>query len=462
MKTPIRLGFDCKFRIIDFGFRISDCGLATDSILNQQSAIRNRAASCLSLLMSVMLLTAGCSSDDETEDSSVLTPVRVQAAKVERVTLRPTLELVGTIIAIPERTAAVSPQIAGWVQKLHVVEGQSVQAGDPLVELDARSARTAVKRAHAVVAEKTAVVSRLKRGYLPQEIAGARQDADKATATADGLRNELTAVNDLLDRGEFSAVLYEKMAKALKSAEAAQASAEERVNLLEAGTRPEMIDEAQGLLDAAEADLEQTQFNLQWCSISSPIKGIVVQLSARKGQYFDSAVPIATVMDLSDVFVQLRIPSREFGKVQIGTPVEIQLTSLPERIFRGEVTRISGQADLLTGNVVVFAKVNNEDRVLRPGLSCNVTVSLPEIAGALAVPLDAVADHSGTPVVTVIRDGKAYEVEVETGVETRDLIEIRNGLYPDDTVATTGGYGLPDGSPVEITAGSRTAENEER
>ncbi|MCH7687027.1 MAG: efflux RND transporter periplasmic adaptor subunit [Planctomycetes bacterium] len=419
-------------------------------------------ACCLSLLMSVVLLTAGCSSDvpsdDETADSGALTPV-VQTAKVERVTLRPTLDLVGMIVAIPERTAVVSPQIAGWVQKLHVVEGQPVRAGDPLVELDARSAQTAMKRAHAVVAEKAAVVSRLKRGYLPQEIAGARQDADKAAATVDGLRNELTAVKDLLDRGEFSAVLYETKAKALKSAEAARASAEERVKLLKAGTRPEMIDEAQGLLDAANADLEQAQLNLGWCSISSPIDGVVVQLLARRGQFFDRAVPLATVMDLSDVFVQLRIPSRDFGKVQVDTRVEIQLTSLPGRIFHGQVTRISAQADPLTGNVVVFASLKNEDRVLRPGLSCQARIWLPALADVLAVPTAAVADHSGTSVVTVIRDGKAHEVEVETGVETRELIEIRKGLSPGDTVATVGGYGLPTGYPVEITAVSKTAKD---
>ena len=65
------------------------------------------------------------------------------------------------------------------------------------------------------------------------------------------------------------------------------ASARERVKLLEAGTRPEMIAEAQGLLDAAKADLEQAKAHLEWCSITSPIDGVVVQLLARKGQFFD-------------------------------------------------------------------------------------------------------------------------------------------------------------------------------
>lgn len=82
----------------------------------------------------------------------------------------------------------------------------------------------------------------------------------------------------------------------------------------------------------------------------------------------------------------------------------------------------------------------------------------PRLAqSALARASAVVADHSSTPVVTVIRAGQAYEVEVETGVETRQRIEIRKGLSPGDTVATSGGYGLPDGCPVQIIAEPLTA-----
>jgi RND family efflux transporter MFP subunit len=418
------------------------------------------------LICCLSLLAAGCSgdlpSDHAPADPGESTAVRVQAATVERVSLQPVLDLVGTITAIPERTAVVSPQSGGWVQTLHVVEGQTIHTGDPLVELDARSARTAMMRATAVVEEKTAAVQRLQRGYLPQEIAGARQDAEKAAATVEGLQNELTALKDLLDRNEISTVLYGTKAKALASAEATEASADERVKLLEAGTRPEMIDEAQGVLDAAKADLEQAKLIVEWCSISSPTDGVVVQLLARRGQFFDRAVPLATVMDLSEVFVQIRVPSRHFGDVHSGTSVDVRLTALPDRKFHGQISRISGQADPLTGNVVVFASVKNEDGVLRPGLSCQARLSLPTIVDVVAVPLPAIADRSGTPVVTVIRDNKAREVEVETGIETRDLIEIRSGLVPGDIVAVAGGYGLPDGCPVQIESGKSAATETDR
>ncbi len=112
--------------------------------------------------------------------------------------------------------------------------------------------------------------------------------------------------------------------------------------------------------------------------------------------------------------------------------------------------------------MIVYALIENGDRVLRPGLSCQARVWLPPAADVLAVPLAAVGDHSGTSVVTVIRDGNAHEAEVETGVETRERVEILKGLSAGDIVATVGGYGLPDGCPVQVEAGSQTAKDKGR
>ncbi len=387
---------------------------------------------------------------DAAAESAEPAPVPVQAAKVQRVTLRPGLELVGNVIAIPERIAMVSPQLGGWVTRLNVHEGLTVKAGEPLVQLDERTAKTDIQRTSAIVAEKAAALKRLKRGYLPQELEVARQDRDKAKATADGLRSELKALEDLRKRGEISPVQYETKVKVLESADAALASADAHLKLIEQGTPPELIEEAQAFLEAAQADEDHAKLALQWCTITSPIDGVVTLLTAHQGQYFAQAVPLATVIDVSNVFVQLRIPSRDFGKVTIGTKVDVQLTSIPERTFHGTINRISGEADPLTGNVNMFALVDNKAGELRPGLTCDAHVWLPEIPDALAVPVSAIGDHAGTPVVTLIQDGKTQETVVELGAETREFFQVTKGLSEGDQVATSGGYGLPDGCPVQI------------
>lgn len=171
--------------------------------------------------------------------------VSVQAVAAELQTLRPSLDLIGTIVAIPEKTASVSSQLPGWVEKLAVVEGQEVHAGDAIAFLDARTAHTDLERAKAIVGEKTAVLTRLKRGYLPQELEAARQDRDKAKAAMEAAHGELAALKELRARNEISVVQYETKQKLLTQAEAAYASSSAHAKLIEQGTATELIDEAQ-------------------------------------------------------------------------------------------------------------------------------------------------------------------------------------------------------------------------
>lgn len=402
-----------------------------------------------------LLALAGCGKEkpaEEEEQTGPTKPVPIEVATAKQTTLRPALELVGTVVAIPERTSAVSSRLGGWVEDVAVVEGKHVDANQLLVQLDAHAAEADDMHAKAVVDEKQAVLTRLKKGYLPEELEGARQDRDKAQASMDGLKGQVDAQKKLLPSGDISPVKYDMTVKAYKAAEAAFKSTDERVKLLEKGTRVELVDEAAALLKGAQATWKRADLAVKWCRITAPIKGTVAKLAARKGQYFNQATTLATVIDLSEVFIQLRIPSRDYAKVGVGTKVDVAVTALPGRLFHGRIARIAAEADPLTGAVDVFATVKNPDGSLRPGLGCQARVWLPEIPNALAVPRAALADHDGTTVVTLVRDGKANETPVQTGAETKDLVQIVKGLSAGDVVATTGGYGLPENCPVKIVA----------
>ncbi len=122
------------------------------------------------------------------EPSAAQPEVSVEVATAEVTALQPMLDLVGVVVAIPEKTAVISPQLGGWVSKLDVVEGQSVGVDERLVELDPRSAEVAIARAEATVAEKAAAVKRLQSGYLPEEIAGARRMLAMRRRQSMGLR----------------------------------------------------------------------------------------------------------------------------------------------------------------------------------------------------------------------------------------------------------------------------------
>lgn len=401
----------------------------------------------------LMAITAtGCknaASDEAAEgDNLPKEPVPVRAVKVEKTVLKPSIDVVGTLTAIPEHTASISPQIAGWIQKVMVVEGGQVRAGDELLRLDCRLAEAELAKATAAVAEKAAIVERLRHGPRPEEIEVARQDAHRAQVTIGALRSEIEALKGLQARNEVSPVQFQKAQASLQAAEAESAAAAARRKLLEAGTRPEEIAEAEAGLAAAKADLTVANLNLQLCRITSPIDGIVTQLAARQGMYVERTATLATIVDLSKVFMQVRIPSEYLAQVKPGAQVDVRVASLPDTTFQGRIARIGGQADPATGDVDALAEVANDGGLLRPGLACRGRVWLPEVADALVVPPVAIADRAGTPVVTVVRDGKGFEVEVRLGVQTQEKTQVIEGLAPGETVITEGGYGLPEGCPV--------------
>jgi hypothetical protein len=101
--------------------------------------------------------------------------------------------------------------------------------------------------------------------------------------------------------------------------------------------------------------------------------------------------------------------------------------------------------------VDVFVLIKNDAGTLVPGLACRVRLFLPELRNTLCIPVAAVADRDGTPVVTVVREEKAYEQPVSLGVSTKNKVQVIAGLNAGDWVAIEGGYGLPAGCPVRIT-----------
>jgi len=420
--------------------------------LERPRCIRRRG-SLLALAAVVLFLTTACGRDapaESEETTPPVTPVPVRAESATLMTLRPSIDRIGTFTAIPERTASVSPQLAGRIQKVTVVEGDAVHAGDELVRIDPRLAEARLRKAKALVDEKQAVIDRLKHGPLPQEVEIARQGVHKSKTVMAALRSKVNALAELHDRDELSEVKYREMEFSLKAAEADYAEAKARLELIEAGTRPEMIAEAAAQLATARADLNTAQLYVEFCRITSPIDGVINRLLARQGMSVDLSTNLGTVVDFSSLFVSFRVPGAYLAKVGPGTAIDARVVSFSNRLFHGSITRLSGQANLNTGDMDAFASVINEGGLLRPGLACRVRVWLPEVADAVAVPTAAVADRAGTPVITVVRSDKAYEIEVTLGVETRAYTQVTQGLLAGDLVVTEGGYGLPDGCPVRI------------
>lgn len=399
-------------------------------------------------------LVTGCRrpADDAEPGDPVVQPVPVRAAQATITTLRPSIGLIGTIVPIPERTREVSTQVAGQIERVAVTEGQSVQAGDVLIQVDARPVEARLAGARAAEQRAGATLAKLEHGPRPDEVEAARQTARQLAAVTDSLGAKLDALRPLHEKGDVSGVEFGEAQARFDAAEAESRAAEARLRLLEIGTRPEEIAEARAESAATQADVAAAELAVEFCTIRSSIGGVVVELSVRAGAYVAPADVLATVVDTSELFVQARLPSAQFSEVKRGAQADVWIMPDVNTALRGSVARLGSQANPDTGDVDILVSINNESGAWVPGLACRLRVWLPELSDALVIPVAAVADRDGTPVVTVIREDKAYEQPVRLGVNAGNLVQVLEGLKDGDWIATEGGYGLPEGCPVRVTS----------
>ncbi len=421
-----------------------------------------------------VVLLGGCgrpaTAEAEPEDAPPA-PVPVRAARVRRGALHPSLDLVGTLVAIPEKTAVVSAQTPGRIVAVPVVEGQWVEAGQVLVQLDPRPAQAELAAAEAALHQARATLARLEYGPRRQEIAQARERTRQLEAQARALEAKFAALSELHERGELSDVEYQQARARLEAAQAEARAARQQLSLLEAGTRPEQIDEARSAVAAAAARVDAARLGLEFCTIRAPSAGIVTQLAARLGAWVNAGQTLAMLADTRALFAKVRIPAAVLSQVTTGLRADVRVeggqpplavSPATTAMLPGILERLAGQADPQTGDLDAFVRIDNPDRRLRPNQACRVRLWLAELAGVLIVPVEAVADRHGTAVVTVIRDNKAYETPVRLGRSTRRFVQVLDGLAEGDLVATEGGYGLPEGCPVRIVGRASQATTTRR
>lgn len=411
----------------------------------------------LYLVLSSFLILPGCRQSPESEkrDDPSSQPVPITVARVAVTTLRPSIDLIGTMTAIPEQLSVIATQVSGLIEQVLVVEGQSVHTGEVLVVLDSRSAQSRFAGARAAAEKARAVLTRLEHGPRPEEIESALARAEQLSAVARSLSSKFEALGELHDKKDVSDVEYGQAKARLEAAQAESRAARARLRMLQAGTRQEEIAEARAELARAEADAASAALAVEFCTIASPINGVVTSLTARQGAYVSPADVLATVLDNSTLFVQVRLPSAYLRQVSEGARADVQIRSVSDVNLEGVVARLGPEADPISGNVDAFVRLANKEGLLRPGLACRIRIWLPELGDALVIPVAAVADLNGISVVTVIRKNKAFEHEVMLGVVTEHHAQVLEGLQAGDLVATEGGYALPEGCPVRFDAPPR-------
>lgn len=286
------------------------------------------------------------------------------------------------------------------------------------------------------------------RGYVEAfgVVAGAPPENGQPAASTD-IASPVAGVVDQIETWEGETVEKGALLFQLNSqvedvaANFARKTLERQQELLRTkNTSLKAVQDAQQQLDLAVARQELMR-------IRAPISGTVTRLNIRVGEAVDLKTTLATVTDLHRLVVNAEIPEDEAGEIKPGQEVELQ-TASP---WRSSVLYVSPTTE--TSNGTVLARVEaSATSGLRPGEFVPLRIVTAVHKDCLAAPQEAVVKNSeGKPVLAVVTNDDATQIEVTTGLRENKLVEVRaQGLESGQTVVTVGAYGLPAKTRIRV------------
>ncbi len=282
---------------------------------------------------------------------------------------------------------AVSFKIAGRVEKRLVSEGEMVKTGQVIARLDHKDLAEEVAQRRAQVTATEAVLTELKTGSRPEEIAQAEAVLARAQADGDRTKSEFERQKKLYEREVISTREFDLAKTSYEGAEARIREAGEGLTLVRKGPRREKIDQAKANLEQTRQALALAETRMGYSVLLSPFSGIVLSDNIETGEFVSSGTPVITMGDLSRLYLRAYINETDLGRVKVGQKVRVTTDTFPNKVYEGKITFIASQAEFTPKNVqtqkervklVYRIKVDipNPNMELKPGMPADGDIVL--------------------------------------------------------------------------------------
>ncbi len=366
----------------------------------------------------------------------------------------------------------VAPTVGGKIVEVNFDVGSYVNKGDALVRLDNRDAQIRLEQTQAQVAQAESGVKQAQaqveaaRANVRQTQArlglteGSNFDIEtfsqvRATrAQLDLAEKELTRAERLVESGDIARTIYDQrratrdqlraqLDEARSTASVAVAAirtAQTQVETAQAAVRA-----AQSAADAARTQTASAQKAIADAVVYAPISGYISERAADLGEFASTTQKVATILRTSVLRLRIDVPEQSIGQVAAGQGISLQTSAYPDRNFAGTVVRILPNVNTTSRTLTVEAEVENVGGVLKPGQFATVRITQPKPAPAVMIPVTAVKTEGEINRVYVVQDGIANERLVQLGFLENGLIEVKQGIRENESVATSNVNLLNDG-----------------
>ena len=358
--------------------------------------------------------------------------ITVQTEKVEKRDITQIVSATGKIN--PEYKVIITPEVTGEIVELPVKEGDSVKKGQLLIKIKPDT-------------------------YIAQR--------DRARANLESTKATLKMKETQLDLVKID---YKRTEKLFKSGISNKQEMDNIKSNL--ASYKAQFDAQKAIISQAKASLKESEESLYKTTIYSPMNGTISQLNVELGERvlgsgFTQGTDIMTVADLSKMEAEVEVDENDVVLVSIGDKTKITLDAFNNKVFIGIVKQIANSAKTIglgtqeeVVNFDIKITLEDFDKKIRPGMSCNADIETETKNNVIAVPIQSVTARSekqeqeedknnnenfGTKrvkkkkskpkeVVFIIENGVAKMKEVKIGISDDTYLEIKDGLKKGEKV----------------------------
>jgi HlyD family secretion protein len=348
--------------------------------------------------------------------------------------------------AIPLQEVNLSPKTSGRLVQLYVDQGDRVEQGQILARMDDREIQTSLDQSTANLAQAEARLALARAGTRVEEIAQAQAQVDVAQSQEKLASDRSQRYQNLANQGAISRDQLEEYLNNQRKSQADLRQAQQKVEQLQSGSRPEEIAQNIAQVAQAKAQLRAAQIQATDAVIRAPFSGIITQKYANVGSFVtpttaasatSSATSTSIVAIASNLEILAKVPERDIGQVRLSQKVEIRADAFPGQRFKGKV-RLVAPAAVVDQNVTSFQvriTLETGQNQLRSGMNLDLTFVGENLKDALVVPTVAIVNQKGK-VGVLIPDAKQQPEfhPVTIGSSIGDQTQIIEGLKIGESV----------------------------
>jgi len=323
-----------------------------------------------------------------------------------------TLNALGTVT--PLRSVTVSAQISGQLLEVKFKEGQMVQQGDVLAEIDPRPYQAALMQAEGALA-----------------------------------RDQALLANSKIDLERYQTLFKQ-----------------DSIAKQQLDSQDSLVHQYEGTVKSDQAQIQTAKVNLTYTKINAPVSGRVGLRMIDPGNNVQNGGGIIVITQLSPIDVLFTLPEDSLPAVQkkmhAGTPlgVDVYDRSGQTKLQTGALASLDNQIDTATGTVKAKAEFANADESLFPNQFVNVRVLLDVLHDATVIPTSALQRGAGGLFVYVVATDRSVSVrQIKTGPTEGERVAVTSGLKIGETIVTDGADKLREGSKVELPGDTPPAAN---